>query len=100
MKTRTLTASLLAALALAAPASADSISYIKDGNVWLTTPDGARQFQVTTSGAYAYASQADDGTFIALSGERLHRLDRLGNAYGKLSIRSRTQLAGALALDP
>ena len=73
-------AAATASLALAAPAGADSISYIKDGNVWLTTPDGARQFQVTTSGGYAYASQADDGTFIALApNEHLHRLDRFGN---------------------
>ena len=78
-----LTATTLSALAMcaaaAAPASADSISYIKDGNVWLTTPDGGRQFQVTSPGGYSYASQADDGTFIALKGELLHRLDRYGN---------------------
>jgi hypothetical protein len=75
-------AAVVAVLALAAGApvaSADSIAYIKDGNVWLTTPDGARQFQVTSSGAYADVSQADDGTMIALSGARLHRLDREGN---------------------
>jgi hypothetical protein len=66
-------------LAIGAPAaSADSIAYIKDGNVWLTTPDGSRQYQVTSSGAYADVSQADDGTMIALSGVRLHRLDREG----------------------
>jgi hypothetical protein len=33
---------------------------------------------VTTSGIYSYASQADDGTFIALTGERLHKLSRDG----------------------
>lgn len=71
-------AALAASLAVAGPASADSISYIKGGDVWLATPDGARHFQVTTTGAYSYASQADDGTIIALAGERLHRLDRLG----------------------
>jgi hypothetical protein len=60
-------------------ANADSIAYIKDGNVWLSTPDGSRQFQVTTTGQYADVSQADDGTMIALTGVRLHRLDRLGN---------------------
>jgi hypothetical protein len=71
---------VLAILAVAAPAAqADSISYIKDGNVWLTTPDGSRQFQVTSSGAYADASQADDGTIVALTGLRLHKLDRMGN---------------------
>jgi WD40-like Beta Propeller Repeat len=65
-------------LAAASPAAADSISYIKDGNIWLTTPDGSRQFQVTTTGIYSYASQADDGTFIALTDERLHKLSRDG----------------------
>lgn len=68
------------ALALAVPAAhADSISYVKDGNVWLSTSDGSRQFQVTSRGGYADASQADDGTIIALWGIRLHRLDRMGN---------------------
>jgi hypothetical protein len=68
-----------AVLATAGPAAAESISYIKDGDVWLTTSDGSRQYQVTYTGIYSYASQADDGTIIALTGERLHRLDRAGN---------------------
>lgn len=68
-----------AALVAAAPASADSISYVKDGNVFLTTPDGSRTFQVTDSGQYSYASQADDGTIVALAGENIHKLDRMGN---------------------
>ena len=42
-------AAALIALACGAPAaSADSIAYVKDGNVWLSTADGARQYQVTT----------------------------------------------------
>jgi WD40-like Beta Propeller Repeat len=66
-------------LAAAAPAAADSIAYVKDGNVWLATPDGARQVQVTATGGYSYVSQADDGTMIALApGERLHKLSRDG----------------------
>ena len=79
MRLRT-AAALVVALSLvaAAPAAADSISYLKDGNIWLTTADGSRQLQVTTSGIYSYASQADDGTFIALTGERLHKLSRDG----------------------
>lgn len=79
MRLRT-TAALVVALALAAaaPAAADSISYLKGGDIWLTTADGSRQLQVTTSGIYSYASQADDGTFIALTGERLHKLSRDG----------------------
>jgi hypothetical protein len=67
-------------LAVAVPAaSADSIAYIKDGNVHLATPDGSRTFQVTATGGYSDVSQADDGTLIALNGIRLHRLDRQGN---------------------
>ena len=75
-----LVAALACAVALSAAPSAlaDSIAYIKDGNVWLSTPDGARQHQVTTTGQYADVSQADDGTMIALTGIRLHRLDRAG----------------------
>ena len=74
------TAALACAAALVAvpQASADSISYIKDGNVWLSTPDGARQVQVTTAGGYTYASQADDGTIVALVGQRLQKLSRAG----------------------
>ena len=56
----------LVVVAIAAPAaSADSIAYVKDGNVWLSTSDGARQYQVTTTGGYSDVSQADDGTMIA-----------------------------------
>ena len=67
-------------LACAAPAAqADSIAYVKDGDVWLSTSDGTRQFQVTRTGGYSDVSQADDGTMIGLNGVRLHRLDRTGN---------------------
>jgi hypothetical protein len=72
-------AAALLALVCAPAANADSIAYVKDGNVWLTTPDGSRQYQVTFNGGYSDVSQADDGTMIALSGVRLHKLDRTGN---------------------
>jgi len=75
-------AAALLVLACGAPAaSADSIAYINkaDGNVYLTTPDGSRQYQVTTTGGYSDVSQADDGTMIALKGVRLHKLARDGS---------------------
>ena len=79
MRTRTIAALAAAfALIIAAPAAADSIAYVKDGNVWLSTLDGARQFQVTSSRGYSDVSQAEDGTMIGLHGVRLHRLDRTG----------------------
>lgn len=69
-----------AVLTAAAPgmARADSIAYIKAGDVWLSTADGARQYRVTDTGGYADVTQADDGTMVALHGVRLHRLDRTG----------------------
>jgi hypothetical protein len=66
-------------LAFASPALADSIAYVRGGNVFLSTPDGARTVQVTSTGIYHAVSQADDGTMIALApGERLHKLARDG----------------------
>ena len=81
MRTRIYITALVAicCLVCAGTASADSISYIKDGNIWLSTPDGSRQFQVTHNGGYSFASQADDGTLIGLFGRRLRKLDRHGN---------------------
>jgi hypothetical protein len=73
-------AAALCALAIAAPAAnADSIAYVKDGNIFLSTSDGASQFQVTFDGGYSDVSQADDGTMIGLHGLNLRKLDRQGN---------------------
>jgi len=71
----------LLGLAWGAPAAfADSIAYVNktDGNVYLSTADGSRQYQVTNTGGYSDVSQADDGTMIALKGVRLHKLSRDG----------------------
>ncbi|HST39757.1 MAG TPA: hypothetical protein VLK58_09625 [Conexibacter sp.] len=68
-----------ALLAAAAPAAqADSIAYVKDGNIWLSTSDGARQYQVTTAGGYSTVSQDKYGDMIATHGTRLHWLGRDG----------------------
>jgi hypothetical protein len=72
-------AAALLALAVSAPAaSADSIAYVKNGDIYLSTSDGARQYRVTSTGGYSDVSQADDGTMIGLYGVRLHRLSRTG----------------------
>lgn len=76
---------LLAGLVTAQGAAADSISYVKDGNVFLTTPDGSHTAQVTTSGGYASASQADDGRIIASHGSRLRLLSRYGDVLADFS---------------
>ena len=58
----------LAALALPAVASADSIVYIDQGNVWSACPDGARKVQLTSGGGWHSPTQADDGTIAAVQG--------------------------------
>ena len=66
------------ALACAGVASADSLVYIKDGNVWLSSPDASRSYQVTFDGGYSSPSQADDGTIAALRGGQMVRMNRSG----------------------
>lgn len=66
------------ALAAAPPALADSIVFERSGDVWLASPDGSSQRQVTTSGGYSRPSQAADGTIIAAKDSVLHRLSRSG----------------------
>jgi hypothetical protein len=89
--TRIRLALAIAAMALglsgwAAAAQASSIVYIKDHNVWLSSPDGAAQRQVTTDGSaqlpYYSPSQADDGTILAGRGLHFQRLDRGGTKLG------------------
>jgi hypothetical protein len=58
----------IATLAFAASASASSIVYIKDGNVWISSPDGGASRQLTTGGSWHSPTQADDGTIAAVQG--------------------------------
>jgi hypothetical protein len=94
-----LAAALAAAFAASAgTAAADSISYVKDGNVFLTTPDGTLTHQVTTSGGYSSASQADDGKIVALAGGRFHVMNQYGDVLSDFApVGSGT--AGTITLD-
>ncbi len=74
-----LSAAAAVCLMAAAAANASSIVYIEQGNIWLSSPDGSIQRQVTIDGGYSSPSQADDGNIVALhNGEFVH-LDRHGN---------------------
>jgi hypothetical protein len=73
-----LAGALAAASVAAAPAAADSIVYAKDGNLFLTSPDGSKSYQLTRDGGYSEPSQADNGTVGALRYDELVRLDRSG----------------------
>jgi uncharacterized membrane protein YgcG len=67
MLAKRLLAAAVAATALAAPAaaSADSIVYLDQGNVWSAEPDGSRKVQLTDGGDWFSVTQADDGTIAA-----------------------------------
>jgi hypothetical protein len=77
---------VLACSLAVADAQADSIVYIDGDNVWLTTPDGSRQRQLTTDGTperpYASPSMADDGTIVALKDKHFVRMRPDGTRIG------------------
>src|SRR4051812_32736474 len=75
MRTRVVPAVLAAAivavsLAAAVPAQADTLAFVKDNNVWLSSPDGSGLYQVTLDGTaaapYETPSLANDGTVVAI----------------------------------
>ncbi|HEX6714282.1 MAG TPA: hypothetical protein VF066_12895 [Thermoleophilaceae bacterium] len=59
-------------LALAPAAGAESVSYVESGNVFLSTPDGARRVPITTAGTndspYTLAGHADSGKVLTSYG--------------------------------
>jgi hypothetical protein len=69
-------------LPAAAPAAADSIVFVRDGNVWISTPDGGTERPLTAGGGYTSPSMADDGTIVALRGRMFVRLRPDGAAIG------------------
>jgi hypothetical protein len=75
-------------LAAAPAASAESIVFVKDANVWLTSPDGSRQHQVTTDGTaespYRSPSQADDGTIAVSHGQLIKRIQQNGQVLNTI----------------
>lgn len=60
-------------------ATADSLIFVKGGDVWLSEPDGGRQTRLTTTGGYKYASQSENGVIAASHGSRVQVLSRTGH---------------------
>src|SRR4051794_41955936 len=80
-----------------AVAAADSIVFIKDGNVWIAAPDGSKASQLTTDGGYESPSESDNGTIMA-GGKRGGGGRNGGGGYrvgqgGKLADRAAEDLA-------
>jgi hypothetical protein len=77
-----------ALLLLPAAAHADSIVFVKDGNVWVASPDGSGQRALTRDGTadwpYRSPSQADDGTVAASFGDEIRLLARDGGVLRTL----------------
>lgn len=80
-------AALVAAGAAAAPASADSIVFVKDHNVWSANVDGSSPHQITRDGGadapYSSPSQDDGGTIAAAHGYAIERFDRNGRRLSR-----------------
>jgi hypothetical protein len=100
---RILAAALAAAtlsLTAAATASADSIAYVKDNNVWIAHPDGSGQYQVTTDGTadvpYIHPSQADDGTIAVAHGDYIVRLRQNGEVLSSFDPPQGTDSTGTV----
>ena len=87
MKSARLLPTCLVALGLLLPgaASADSIVYTKDTDVWLARPDGSGARALTRGGGYQAPTQANDGTILAQQGSRFVRLDRAGRTLATLN---------------
>ncbi len=83
---------LLAGLCLAAvpaAASADSLVYIKGGNVWLAKSDGSGAYQVTGDGTpdspYRSPTQADDGTIAVSRYDEIVRMTQNGTVLNRIN---------------
>ena len=72
----------LVLLAAPAPAVASSIVLVRDGDVWLATPDGGFERRLTVGGGYDSPSMADDGTIVALNRGSFVRLRGDGAVIG------------------
>jgi hypothetical protein len=72
----------LVVLVAPAPALADSIVFVRDGDVWISTPDGATERRLTVGGGHGSPSMADDGTIVALRGSSFVRLRTDGAPVG------------------
>jgi hypothetical protein len=90
----------IAALALAAPAAADSLVYIKGHNVWVAAPDGSQARALTRDGSasdpYRSPTQADDGTIAVGHEDEIVRLNRAGKVLSRFTGASTTDSAGGV----
>lgn len=88
-------------------ASAGTLVYVKNDNIWISRPDGSGQRQVTTDGTsswpYSSPSMADDGTIAAGHEGQIVRMRQGGTLLNRFTPRalkgSLTNL-GQVAISP
>jgi hypothetical protein len=95
----------VAAAIVVTPASADSLAFIRDKNVWLANADGSGQYQVTLDGTaaapYESPSQSDGGTVVAVRaapGQR-RQIYRMTQSGALLNAPINTPAPGTGAID-
>ena len=71
-----------ALLAIAPAANADSIAFLRNGDAYLATTDGAREVRLTTGHQFNGITQSDDGRVFAVESGVLYVYDRAGNQVG------------------
>jgi hypothetical protein len=64
-------------------AGAGSILYLRDGKLWVASPDGRLRRRVPHAGRFDSPSQADNGTIVAQRGIYFHRLNRRGKLLNR-----------------
>jgi hypothetical protein len=99
------TALVLGVLVTAGPAAADTLTFVKDNNVWLSNADGSALYQVTLDGTaaapYETPSLADDGTVVAIRqtpGQR-RQIYRMSQSGALLNPPINTPAPGTGAID-
>jgi hypothetical protein len=85
---RALLAAACGLAVLPAAASADSIVFVKDANVWLAHVDGSGAYQVTLDGTadapYRVPVQSDDGTIVASHHDEIVRMRQNGEVINTI----------------
>jgi hypothetical protein len=105
MKAIVMVAVVAVAAMAPASASADSLAFIRDSNVWLANADGTGQYQVTFDGTasapYESPSQSDGGTVVAIraaTGQR-RQIYRMSQSGALLNPPINTPAPGTGAID-
>lgn len=99
-------AAALAVLAVlaAAPAHAGSLVFVKEGDVWVSAPDGSNARPVTTTGAFQRVfwspSQADDGTIAAAQAQDIVVLRRSGEELARFRAPRLDDVHGSIQTPP